>query len=182
MTSDSTVVPPRGLPVDSHTADMGQDIPAGTTDAGSTVGNTGPSDDAIALEFSARHGNDLRYVHAWGKWLRWDACRWTIDDTLRVFDLVRALCRAKEKTVGSRGVRLASSATITAVERLARSDERHARRADDFDADPWLLNTPGGVIGLRTGELRPHCRADSHTKVAGATPGGDCPRWLTISG
>ena len=51
------------------------------------------SEEALALRFSARHGNDLRYVAAWGKWFRWDGMRWCEDCTLRVFDLARAICR-----------------------------------------------------------------------------------------
>ena len=49
--------------------------------------------------------------------------------------------------------------------------------ADDWDADPWLLNTPGGTVDLTTGTLRPHCRDDRMTKITAVAPGGDCPRW-----
>ena len=52
------------------------------------------------------------------------------------------------------------------------------RRAEDFDADPWALNTPAGVLCLRTGEMHPHRNGGLHTKVAGAAPGGECPRWV----
>jgi len=34
------------------------------------------TDDALALEFTRRHRDDLRYVHEWGRWLRWDSTRW----------------------------------------------------------------------------------------------------------
>ena len=37
------------------------------------------SDDALALEFTRRHGEDLRYVAPWGKWLRFDGKRWAED-------------------------------------------------------------------------------------------------------
>ncbi|HYF08400.1 MAG TPA: phage/plasmid primase, P4 family, partial [Acetobacteraceae bacterium] len=62
-------------------------------------------------------------------------------------------------------------------ERLARADRRHAREAALFDADPWALNTPGGVVDLRTGQMRPHRQSDLLTKVTAATPGGDCRLW-----
>jgi putative DNA primase/helicase len=39
------------------------------------------------------------------------------------------------------------------------------------------LNTPGGVVDLRTGERRKHLPSDYMTKITGATPGGECPLW-----
>ena len=66
---------------------------------------------------------------------------------------------------------------MAAVERLARADRRHAATSDEWDQDLWALNTPGGVIDLRTGALRHHVRADRMTKVATAMPQGDCPTW-----
>ena len=66
------------------------------------------------------------------------------------------------------------------VERLARADRRHAGTADEWDADIWLLNTPGGVVDLRTGRIRAHSRADRMTKVCTAVPEGDCPTWRSF--
>ena len=139
------------------------------------------SDDGLALGFSERHADELLHVALWGHWLRWDGARWAKDDTLAVFDLARAFCRemageaARQKDEAA--ARLGNASTVAAVERMARADRRHARRGEDFDADPWALNTPGGVVDLRTGRLRPHRRGDHMTKVAGGTPSGDCPRW-----
>jgi putative DNA primase/helicase len=141
------------------------------------------SDDALALEFSARHDGQLLYVAEWGRWLRWDGTRWAEDTTLAVFDMARAVCReAADRAAATRGaahlpVRLTSAQTVAAVERLARADRRHARAAADFDADPWALNTPGGVVDLRSGETRSHRRGDLFTKVTAAAPEGDCPGW-----
>lgn len=137
------------------------------------------SEDRLALTFSERHVGQLLYVPALGSWMRWDGCRWRADDVLAVFDLARAVCReAAAAEDGNKAVKLASAATVAAVERLARSDPRHARRVEDFDAEPWSLNTPEGVVNLKTGEIRSHNRDDLHTKVAGVAPGGGCPRWL----
>lgn len=142
------------------------------------------SDDAVALAFSTRHAGQLLYVPEWGHWLRWDGARWARDTTLAVFDLARAACReaaagAERDGKGSEGwiTGLASAQKVAAVERLARADRRHAREAAAFDADPWALNTPAGVVDLRTGETRPHRRAAMFTKVTAAAAEGDCPRW-----
>ena len=148
------------------------------------------SDDGLALTFSDRYDGQLLYVPAWTAWLRWDGVRWAHDDTLHVFDRARVLCRdmaalaeQKHPKAGEQIAKAVTGAsTIAAVERLARSDPRHARRADAFDADAWVLNTPGGVLCLRTGTIRPHRRDDLFTKVAGTAPGGECPRWLQFLG
>jgi len=137
------------------------------------------SEDALALAFSERHTGQLLYVSALSSWLMWDGCRWKPDDTLHVYDLARMVCRrAAADLDGGKGAKIASAATVAAVERIARSDRHHARRAEDFDADPWSLNTPAGVVDLRTGETRKHRRDDLHTKVTAVAPGGPCPRWL----
>src|SRR5690606_16761392 len=58
------------------------------------------------------------------------------------------------------------------VERLARSDRRHATTTEPWDRDPWLLNTPGGVVDLQSGASRPHDPGLFMTRVAGAAVAG----------
>ena len=41
---------------------------------------------------------------------------------------------------------------------------------DELDADPFLLCTPGGVIDLRTGQMRPNDPADRCTKCTAVAP------------
>jgi putative DNA primase/helicase len=145
------------------------------------------SDDAIADAFSGRHASHLLYVPEWGHWLRWDGARWAKDTTLAVYDLARAICReqAREaqfeaKSGSDKGLAIASAQKVAAVERMARSDRRHVREAALFDADPWALNTPLGVVDLMTGQLRPHRQAYHFTKVTATAPAGDCPRWRSF--
>jgi putative DNA primase/helicase len=49
--------------------------------------------------------------------------------------------------------------------------------SDQWDADPWLLNTPGGNIDLRTGQQHAHNSADHITHLSNVAPGGACPVW-----
>jgi len=137
------------------------------------------TDDALALSFTRRYHQDWRYVAAWGKWLMWDGQRWRTEDTLAATDLIRHVCRhAALKSDNPRvAAKLAAASTVASVERLARADRRHAGTTDEWDADLWLLNTPGGVVDLRTGRMRPHDRRDRMTKITTATPKGDCPTW-----
>ena len=137
------------------------------------------TDEALALRFAERHAGDLRYVAAWGRWLQYDGGRWDFDDTLLAFDRSRKLCReaAAECDRASTASSIASAKTVAAVERLAKADRRLAATIDQWDADLWLLNTPDGVIDLRTGEVRQHRREDYLTKMAAVSPGGNCPVW-----
>ncbi|MDR2451415.1 MAG: hypothetical protein LBE85_06510 [Candidatus Accumulibacter sp.] len=137
------------------------------------------TEDALALAFTRRYHRDWRYVAAWGRWLVWDGHRWRTEDTLAATDLIRSVCRhaAVHADNPKIAAKLATSGTVGGVERLARADRRHAATTAEWDADPWLLNTPGGVVDLKTGRQRAHDRADRMTKITTASPSGDCPIW-----
>ena len=72
-----------------------------------------------------------------------------------------------------------SAKTVAAVERLAQADPRLATTVDIWDADPWLLNTPDGVVDLRTGKLLElNSSGDYRTmQITAVGPSGDCPRF-----
>jgi len=140
------------------------------------------TEEALALRFTDQHKARLRYVAKWGQWLIWDGTVWRFDETLRAFDLARSICRqaAAECNKARVSAALASAKTVAAIERLAKADRRHAATVGQWDADPWLLNTPGGVVDLRTGQIREHDPADHMTKITAAAPSGDCPLWHTF--
>lgn len=130
-------------------------------------------------DFLGRYAQDWRYVALWGKRVFWTGKRWQTEETLAAHHLMRQICREAALKADSHRVaaKLASSGTVAGLERLARSDRRHAATADEWDADPWLPNTPGGVVNLKNGVLRSHDRLDRLTKITTATPAGDCPIW-----
>lgn len=140
------------------------------------------TEDALALAFTRRYHRDWRYVAAWGRWLVWDGQRWRTEDTLAATDLIRSVCRQTALRADNPKVaaKLASAGTVSGVERLARADRRHAATTDEWDADPWLLNTPGGVVDLKTGRKRANERSDRMTKITTATPDGECPQWTAF--
>jgi putative DNA primase/helicase len=137
------------------------------------------TEDALALAFTRRYQHHWRYVAAWGKWLMWDGRRWRGEETLAASDLIRQVCRHAAVRADSPRVatKLAGASTVSGVERLARTDRRHAGTTDEWDADIWLLNTPVGVVDLRTGRRRPHDRHDRMTKITQASASGECPGW-----
>jgi putative DNA primase/helicase len=130
------------------------------------------SESALAMRFVEAHADDLRFVAGWGKWLRWDGRRWSFDTILHAYDQVHALCRqaAAECNRSRVAAMIATNKTVAAVERLARADPRIAATIDQWDADLWLLNTPAGIVDLRTGVLRPATPEDYCTKMTAVAP------------
>ncbi len=143
---------------------------------------SGFTDEGLALTFTDRHGTTLRYVAGWGRWMLWTGSVWKADGTLHVFDLSRALCRraSMECNEAKMAASVASAKTVAAVERLAKADRQHAATVDQWDANAWLLNTPGGTVDLKTGKMRRHRPEDFLTKSTSVGPGGACPMWLTF--
>lgn len=137
------------------------------------------TDDSLGLRFSETFAPALRFVAAWNRWMIWDGQVWKKDNTLRVYDLVRRSARAiaGEAKDPKLRVGLSSAKTVAAIEKLVRSDRRHAAAADSWDSNPWLLNTPAGIINLETGDTVLHDPAHLMTKSTAVSPGGDCPRW-----
>lgn len=147
----------------------------------------GYSEDHLTAIFSNRYGEDWRYVNGWGGWRKWNGSTWVKDEKMEVFNLSRLVCRevsnlAPGLTASHRRA-LTAARTIAAVERIAHSAPVHAAAVSQWDADPWVLSTPNGLVNLRTGSLRPADRADYITKSTLVSPLnlGDselhCPLW-----
>ena len=130
-----------------------------------------PSEDDIALAFTALHRNTLRFDHDAGHWYEWDGTRWRPDNSHRAFTYSREIARQH----GAAG----KANFAAGVERFARADRGHAVNADLWDGDPMLLGTPGGTVDLRTGGFFDARPADYITKLAGCSPEhGEPTRWL----
>ena len=131
------------------------------------------TEDSAALRFVERHGQDLRYCHSTGKWYRWNTVFWVVDQTRLVFQWARELARELKRARSAKGT------FASGVERYAKVDPKCAVTMDYWDANPWLLGTPGGTVELPTGRLRPSIRDDGITKSTSVAPGDSgCPRWL----
>jgi putative DNA primase/helicase len=136
------------------------------------------SDEDLALRFAALHVYTMRHVAMWGRWLKWTGKVWAKDEKKSAFSLSRQVCRAASRECPPKAAKsIASAKTVAAVERLAQADPRLATTVDVWDADAWLLNTPDGVVDLRTGKLRAHSSGDYMTQITAVGPGGDCPRF-----
>lgn len=138
------------------------------------------TEDGLALWF-ARQYPHYRRVHGPGQWLRWDGGRWRPDTTAQMFAEIRTFLRNRSKVNSGdepTRKRLRNAQTVAAVERLSQSHQPWATVPADWDADPWLLGTPDGVIDLRTGVTTPANPSFLITKQTAVSPAGDCPLWL----
>jgi putative DNA primase/helicase len=141
--------------------------------AARAVGTSPPeaSDDALALQFVAEHGAGLRWTPGMD-WMRDAGSHWRPDDELNRFDAARRVCRAAALRAEQRTEqkRLASAGTVSAVLKMAQSDRRIVLSADAWDADPMVLNTPAGIVDLRSGATRARRADDYCTQVAAVAP------------
>ncbi len=142
-----------------------------------------------------RHGENLRYCSLFGRWLVWDGARWAMDEDGRIVE------RAKETALSIHAEALSFGGSterdkirdavlawarktegrdrISAMVNLAQSDPMVTTRPEDFDRDPWLLNTENATIDLQTGDPRERRRSDLATRLAGVRYDAKarCPRF-----
>ena len=128
---------------------------------------------ALARLFEGRHANALLFETTSGRWHEWngDAAKWC--DTDGAAYRARLLCEELQPT-------RAGAATVRNILQLASANPRMQVRAEQWSADPWLLPTPGGIVDLRSGEIRATTPDDRVRRLAGVTPapvGTTAPRW-----
>ncbi len=123
-----------------------------------------------------RHGEDLKYVHAWGRYLLYNGQRYEPDQCdavkAKATETVRniyheagdTLDEGERKALGSHAKKSEAQRGIEAMLSLAK--HMVAVKPEDLDADPWKLNVLNGTVDLRTRELLPHSRADLIIKIA----------------
>ncbi len=142
----------------------------------------------------AAHRQDIRFCHAWGKWLTWDGIRWAVDDTGVILRLAKTTVRGiyqeaaraddedRRKALAKHARSSEAVGKLAAMATLAQSENGIPIRPDDLDRDPWLLNVSNGTVDLRTGELRKHRREDFITKLAPVVydPAATSPQWVAF--
>lgn len=132
----------------------------------------GPTEDGLARALVAHHGTELRFCPQRGRWLHWNGHQWAWDDAEHHREHVRALARQLPDGEGwtTFKKRALSAAGVTGIARLAQSDRAFVVHLDQLDADPWALNTPAGIVDLRTGQIRPSDPAALCTRSTDCAP------------
>lgn len=149
------------------------------------------SDAWVAARVIAQYGIWIKFCKPLGGWMAWTGTTWEPDTRGAVPRWVAAVCRevgfeasvdvkefsAKESRAEAK--RLASARTLKAVLEYL---QHHAKIAIDqaqFDADPWALNTPAGIVDLRSGVIEPSDPDRLCTRCTAVGPGAleSAPRW-----
>lgn len=146
-------------------------------DAGKAAEAFGPTEDGTARAMAHLHKHQLRFCAQRGRWLHWNGARWEWDLDDRHRQYVKELARALPQDDGWKSYkkRALSAAGTTGIARQAESEPDFAVHIDDLDANPYELNTPGGVVDLRTGTIRPPDPTTLHTRTTSVTPDFDRP-------
>lgn len=136
------------------------------------------SDDALGLEFAAR-AEKFCWTPGSG-WMVDDGLVWARDVTMQRYDLARHVCRAATTQCDNDGEkkRLASARTVNATLTMAQGDPRLIVPTAAWDADPMELNTPHGIVDLRTGHLRARKREYVTQMTRVGPTAGACPTWF----
>lgn len=135
------------------------------------------SEDGHSQALIAEHGADLRYCPQMGRWLHWDGWRWEAQPAGGgiAVEMAKAVARAYPEDGGwaTHKKRSLTRAGISAALALSETDFRISVDIDSLDAHPWELNTPGGIVNLRTGALLGADRTRMHTRSTAYAPDFD---------
>jgi putative DNA primase/helicase len=150
------------------------------------------SDQWLAERVVSRRRSEIRYVPAQERFLVWDSGKWqpdavklaedVIKTELKVIanDIARHGATDKDKReFGALAMQVCSAGKASAVRTLLQSSRQIATSADVLDHDPWIINTPNGIIDLKTGKLLPPDPDQLCTKST-AVPAdfnGSAPEW-----
>lgn len=168
-------------PAASRTTSTGTQIsavgaPATATAPAATVGGDSAdlTDDGNARLLVAEYSGTMRYVPDAGRWVTWDGTRWAWhpDDGPAIEAARDVIRRIPTDNTALKAWRLKSmrARAIGDAVRLARATPAMRVAAAEFDRHPWQLNTPGGVVDLRTGAIATPTAALFHSKQTTVTP------------
>ena len=148
------------------------------------------TDTGNAERLALQHSSRLRYVPGIG-WITWSGDRWERDQDGAAARAAKQTIRSiyaeasavedadRRKQIAQWATRSESAAARRAMLELAQIEEALIARADQLDADPFLLACANGTVDLRTGQLRaaePGDLLSLGTRLA-YRPDAKAPRW-----
>lgn len=151
----------------------------------STLNSKLDSLDVKASTFVHQARTRLRYVASRGAWLYWDGHVWKWDTTGRAQEEAKDFGRSFSYFVAGESDedkkrRLGWYKTLTApkgindILTLAKTDPLMAASPEQFDSGVTELNTPAGVVSLRTGEVTPPTPEKLVKRSTSVAPDAEC--------
>jgi len=135
------------------------------------------SDIAVADAFSKEYGGIIRYTPSL-KWLVWNGAKWENSDLKaqgwEMFftdRLHRDALKSGDGDYIKFAVKMRSFNRVQGVLGIARSFLEII--VDELDSNPFDLNTPAGIVDLRTGATRPHDPGAFCTKTTAVSPSAE---------
>lgn len=151
-----------------------------------------------ARRFCDLFGEDVRYSYIDKRWYNYDGRRWAADSAgtvERLADLAVEAMKPEaifwQKQDEEKGTEMlkafekhckASRSNKSKRAMLTEVQHHLPIQPSQTDKHKYLLNTPCGVINLKTGLTGEHKQEYYLTKITGAeySPNADCPRWLAF--
>ena len=150
----------------------------------------------LSVVLSDTYGYGIMRNKAFG-WMFWDGVKWVLDADaeasmlmMKFTDDLYQAARMKMKLAADKAsmeqakrefstvCRLRTAPGISHLTTILKSISNEPR-TDSFDADPWALNTPDGIIDLRTGAISAHDPKARCTKCTAVSPGSNgVQQWL----
>lgn len=142
----------------------------------------------LSVMLSDTYGYGVMFNKAFG-WMFWDGVRWVLnadseaamliikftDDMYQTARMRMQLAQddASKANAKREFATVCKLRTETGIRHLVGILKNIANepRTNSFDAEPWDLNTPEGIVDLRTGEIRAHDPKARCTKCTAVAPG-----------
>jgi putative DNA primase/helicase len=139
------------------------------------------NENRLATQFIDKHGDQLRWVPGWKRWLVWDGKRWKedvdsckvlavarqfVDDLWREFALVARIASRDEVAMIHTFIKRANDhRVISSILALSRSDKRIVIEHDQLNAETGILNVENGILDLLSGDITKHDPRRNITKL-----------------
>ncbi|WP_054031025.1 DNA primase family protein [Desulfatitalea tepidiphila] len=159
---------------------------------GQTLKSYPLTDTGLAERFAEQYRDQVRYCHTMGKWFIWNGRQWAPDNGGKIKSLAKNVVRKiygeaqsendpdQRKKIVQFAVKSESKRARNDMIDLAQSEDGVPVRAEELDANPWLLNLKNGTLNLKTDVLQLHNPGDMITKMAPVAydPSATAPTWI----
>lgn len=160
------------------------------------VGTLELTDTWVATQIAKMVHDRLRYVPETAHWHVWDGHVWARDRrnmaehlvrqalvrlSALLLDRVAHLSEDEQKSARKAAFALQQRAALTKTIPELQANPALTLTLDHFDRDDWVLNTPDGIVDLRTGRLDPSDPAALCSKSTAVGPANaPATRWLAF--